>query len=209
MPDYLAQLAAHLFTEQSLLVKEIGFVKMKIEHIKEIVAAQQNYGKVVGLEERVKIEDLIEDVFRIHASELAQHEVKIRHDYAPGLPEILVDKHKVLQILLNLLSNAKHAVVDSGQKEKQVTIRVTNGNDKIRIAMSDNGVGIAPLNLRKIFNHGFTTWKQGGHGFGLHSGALAAKEMGGSLLAQSDGPGQGATFTLEIPIKPVASTIQT
>jgi C4-dicarboxylate-specific signal transduction histidine kinase len=209
LPDYLTQLATHLSTEQSLLVKEIGFVKMKIGHIKEIVAAQQNYGKVVGLEERVKVEGLIEDVFRIHASELAQHEVKIRHDYAPGLPEILVDKHKVLQILLNLLSNAKHAVVDSGQKEKQVTIRVTNGNDKIRIAMSDNGVGITPLNLRKIFNHGFTTWKQGGHGFGLHSGALAAKEMGGSLLAQSDGQGQGATFTLEIPIKPVASTIQT
>jgi C4-dicarboxylate-specific signal transduction histidine kinase len=209
LPDYLAQLAAHLSAEQSLLVKEIGFVKMKIEHIKQIVAAQQNYGKVVGLEERVKIEDLIEDVLRIHASELAQHEVRVRHDYPPGLPEILVDKHKVLQILLNLLSNAKHAVVDSGRKEKQVTVRVTNGNDKIRIAMSDNGVGIAPVNLRKIFNHGFTTRKKDGHGFGLHSGALAAKEMGGSLIARSDGPGQGATFTLEIPIKPVASANQT
>ena len=209
LPDYLAQLAAHLSTEQSLLVKEIGFVKMKIEHIKQIVAAQQNYGKVVGLEERVKIEGLIEDVLRIHASELAQHEVRVRHDYPPGLPEILVDKHKVLQILLNLLSNAKHAVVDSGQKEKQVTVRVTNGNDKIRIAMSDNGVGIAPVNLRKIFNHGFTTRKKDGHGFGLHSGALAAKEMGGSLTARSDGPGQGATFTLEIPIKPVAGANQT
>lgn len=209
LPDYLAQLATHLSAEQSLLVKEISFVKMKIEHIKEIVAAQQNYGKVVGLEEQVKVEDLIEDVFRIHASELAQHEVQIRQDYAPGLPEILVDKHKVLQILLNLLSNAKHAVVDSGQQEKQVTVRVTNGDDRVRIAMSDNGVGIAPLNLRKIFNHGFTTRKTGGHGFGLHSGALAAKEMGGALLAQSDGPGRGATFTLEIPLKPVASAIQT
>jgi signal transduction histidine kinase len=75
--------------------------------------------------------------------------------------------------------------------------------------MSDNGVGIAPVNLRKIFNHGFTTRKKDGHGFGLHSGALAAKEMGGSLIARSDGPGQGATFTLEIPIKPVAGANQT
>ena len=209
IPDYLAKLATHLSTEQSLLVKEIGFVKMKIEHIKEIVAAQQNYGKVVGLEERVKIEDLIEDVFRIHASELAQHEVKVRHEYASGLPEILVDKHKVLQILLNLLSNAKHSVVDSGQKEKQVTVRVTNGDDRVRIAMSDNGVGIPTGNLRKIFNHGFTTRKKGGHGFGLHSGALAAKEMGGALAAQSEGPGLGATFTLEIPLKPVNKSVQT
>ncbi|MFZ0826340.1 MAG: ATP-binding protein [Verrucomicrobiia bacterium] len=209
LPDYLAKLATHLSTEQSLLVKEIGFVKMKIEHVKEIVAAQQNYGKVVGLEERVKIEDLIEDVFRIHAGELAQHEVKIRHEYAPGLPELLVDKHKVLQILLNLLSNAKHSVVDSGQKEKQVTVRVTNGDDRIRIAMSDNGVGIPPANIRKIFNHGFTTRTKGGHGFGLHSGALAAKEMGGALAAESAGLGQGATFTLEIPLKPVNHSAQT
>ena len=203
LPDYLAKLATHLSTEQSLLVKEIGFVKMKIEHIKEIVAAQQNYGKVVGLEERVKVEDLIEDVFRIHASELAQHEVQIRHEYQPGLPEIIVDKHKVLQILLNLLSNAKHSLVDSGRKEKQVTVRVTNGDNRLRIAMSDNGVGIPPANLRKIFNHGFTTRKNGGHGFGLHSGALAAKEIGGALAAQSEGPGLGATFTLEIPLRPV------
>ncbi len=208
LPDYLAKLATHLSTEQSLLVKEIGFVKMKIEHIKEIVAAQQNYGKVVGLEERVRIENLMEDVFRIHASELAQHDVKVRHEYQPGLPELLLDKHKVLQILLNLLSNAKHSLVDSGRKEKQVTVRVTNGDNRIRIAMSDNGVGIPPANLRKIFNHGFTTRKSGGHGFGLHSGALAAKEMGGALAAQSDGPGQGATFTLEIPLKPVNKSTQ-
>ena len=208
LPDYLAKLATHLSTEQSLLVKEIGFVKMKIEHVKEIVAAQQNYGKVVGLEERVKIEDLIEDVFRIHAGELAQHEVKVRHDYQTGLPEILVDKHKVLQILLNLLSNAKHSLVESGQKEKQVTVKVTNGDDRIRIAMSDNGVGIPPANLRKIFNHGFTTRTKGGHGFGLHSGALAAKEMGGALNVESAGAGLGATFTLEIPLKPVNHSAQ-
>jgi len=87
-------------------------------------------------------------------------------------------------------------------------VRVTNGDNGVRIAMTDNGVGISPVNLRKVFNHGFTTRKSGGHGFGLHSGALAAKEMGGALHAQSDGPGRGATFTLEIPLKP-ASTTQT
>jgi sensor histidine kinase regulating citrate/malate metabolism len=129
--------------------------------------------------------------------------VQIRHEYQPGLPEIIVDKHKVLQILLNLLSNAKHSLVDSGRKDKQVAVRVTNGGNRLRIAMSDNGVGIPPANLRKIFNHGFTTRKNGGHGFGLHSGALAAKEIGGALAAQSEGPGLGATFTLEIPLKPV------
>jgi two-component system NtrC family sensor kinase len=59
-------------------------------------------------------------------------------------------------------------------------------------------VGIAAENLKRIFAHGFTTRKNG-HGFGLHSGALAAKELGGSLRAQSVGPGQGASFVLELP----------
>jgi two-component system, NtrC family, sensor kinase len=202
LPDYLAQLASHLSAEQSLLLKEINFVKMKIEHVKEIVAAQQNYGKIMGVEEPVKVEDLIQDVFRIHATELAQHEVKIRYEFQPGLPKLLMDKHKVMQILLNLLSNAKHAVVDSECNDKQVTVRASNGDGRLHITMTDNGVGISPANLRKVFTHGFTTRKNGGHGFGLHSGALAAKEMGGALRAQSDGPGKGATFTLEMPFKP-------
>jgi signal transduction histidine kinase len=77
----------------------------------------------------------------------------------------------------------------------------------VSIIVRDNGIGIPPENLIKIFNHGFTT-KRDGHGFGLHSGANAAKEMGGSLTAESNGPGLGATFTLELPvakIKPNAS----
>lgn len=82
-----------------------------------------------------------------------------------------------------------------------MTVSVANGDDKVRISVRDNGVGIPGANLNKIFNHGFTTRKKNGHGFGLHSGALAAREMGGQLTARSDGPGAGATFTLELPLK--------
>jgi signal transduction histidine kinase len=80
-----------------------------------------------------------------------------------------------------------------------VTVRVSNGDDRVKISVMDNGVGISQNNLTRIFNHGFTT-KKDGHGFGLHSGALAAREMGGSLNVHSDGSGQGATFTLELPV---------
>jgi C4-dicarboxylate-specific signal transduction histidine kinase len=208
LPDYLSQLATHLLDERTLLLKEIGFVRSKIEHIKEIVAAQQNYGKALGVAEKVKIEELIEDVLRIHASELSQHGVQVQREYAPGIPEVITDKHKALQILLNLLTNAKHACVDSRKEPKRVTVRVTNGDDRVRVSMIDNGVGIPTENLKKIFNHGFTTRKNGGHGFGLHSGALTAKEMGGTLSAYSDGPGAGATFTLEIPLKTVSTPVK-
>jgi two-component system, NtrC family, sensor kinase len=110
-----------------------------------------------------------------------------------------VEKHKLLQILVNLLQNAKHALVEGGTLDKQLTLKVALTEEGlVRISVIDNGMGIAPENLTRIFSHGFTTRKDG-HGFGLHSGALAAREMGGSLTARSDGPGRGATFTLEFP----------
>jgi signal transduction histidine kinase len=115
------------------------------------------------------------------------------------LPPLLTDKHKVLQILVNLIRNANHACNDSGQKDKQITLRLYNGDGRVKIAIVDNGVGIPAENLTRIFNHGFTTRKDG-HGFGLHSGALAAKEMGGDLKVFSEGPGHGSTFILELPV---------
>jgi C4-dicarboxylate-specific signal transduction histidine kinase len=202
LPGFLMELGKHLTSEQDLLLREIEFVKTKIEHIKEIVATQQCYGRVSGVTEKVQVTELVEDLLRIHVADLEEHGVKIRREYAPNLPEISVDKHKVLQILLNLTANAKHACVDSSQLEREISVRVFNGGDRVRVAVSDNGVGIPAENLNRIFNHGFTTRKKGGHGFGLHSGALAAKELGGALLVHSDGPGKGATFTLELPLKP-------
>jgi C4-dicarboxylate-specific signal transduction histidine kinase len=105
----------------------------------------------------------------------------------------------LLQILVNLICNAKKACDESIQPEKLLIMRVAKGEGRIKISVIDNGVGIPPENLTRIFNHGFTTRKDG-HGFGLHSGALAAKEMGGALVAHSDGPGKGASFTLDLPV---------
>jgi signal transduction histidine kinase len=114
-----------------------------------------------------------------------------------------VDKHKVLQILVNLIRNAKYALDDGAPAEKLMTVQVAaSGEDRVRISVMDNGVGIPQENLVQIFGHGFTT-RRDGHGFGLHSGANTARELGGSLTAESAGPGKGATFTLEFPRQPV------
>jgi C4-dicarboxylate-specific signal transduction histidine kinase len=115
-----------------------------------------------------------------------------------------VEKHKLLQILVNLIQNAKNALTESEIPDKRLTLQVGRGDGGlIRIAVIDNGVGIVPENLTRIFAHGFTT-RKGGHGFGLHSGSLAARELGGTLKVHSDGPGKGATFTLEFPTVPAA-----
>jgi len=140
----------------------------------------------------------------MNASSLSRHEIHVTKEFEDDLA-VTVEKHKVLQILVNLVCNAKQACEAAGNPEKKLTIRATNGDDRIRIAVTDNGVGIPPENLSRIFVHGFTT-KKDGHGFGLHSGALAAKELGGALLVHSDGTGHGATFTLEIPRQPIEST---
>jgi len=115
------------------------------------------------------------------------------------VPPIQVDKHKVLQILVNVIRNAKYACDEAKAGERRVTVRVRAANDSVLISVIDTGVGIPKENLNRIFNHGFTT-RPDGHGFGLHSSALAAKELGGSLHAESAGPGQGATFTLTLPL---------
>jgi PAS domain S-box-containing protein len=201
IPDYLEQLGKHLVEEQAAFVRDLASLKSNIDHIKNIVAMQQGYAKVSGATEIIKVTDLVEDALRIDVSELERHGVQLVRDYAADIPGITVDKHKVLQILVNLIRNARHACDDSANEQKRLTVEVRQVANCVRIAVTDNGVGILPENLTRIFNHGFTTRKSG-HGFGLHSGALAAKETGGLLTAHSDGPGKGATFTLELPLQP-------
>jgi C4-dicarboxylate-specific signal transduction histidine kinase len=163
--------------------------------------------------ETVKITDLVEDALRMNEEGLARHEITLVREYgeAPVMP---LEKHKMLQILVNLIQNAKNALAEGGPQNKRLTLQVgRKDGGGARIAIIDNGMGIAPENLTRIFGHGFTTRKDG-HGFGLHSGSLAAQEMGGSLNAYSDGPGRGATFVLELPalpgacVKPGAATAE-
>jgi signal transduction histidine kinase len=173
-------------------------LRRNVEHIKEIVAMQQNYAPLGGVKEMVNVADLVENSLRLNEGALSRHEVEVIREFE-DVPPLNVEKHKILQILVNLLRNAKYACDDSERADKRLTVRVANGDGRVRISVMDNGVGIPPENLPRIFNYGFTT-RKGGHGFGLHSGALAAKEMGGSLTVHSDGPGQGASFTLELPL---------
>jgi signal transduction histidine kinase len=197
LPAYLAQLSDLLLAEQEINVRELDSLRRNVEHIKEIVAMQQNYATFGGVKEMINVANLVEDSLRLNEDALGRHRVKVIREFE-AVPPLNVEKHKILQILVNVLRNATHACQDSECADKQITVRVAIGDGRIRISVIDNGVGIPPENLTRIFNHGFTT-RKGGHGFGLHSGALAAKEMDGSLTVQSAGPGQGATFTLELP----------
>jgi signal transduction histidine kinase len=200
VPDFLYKLSEHLVREQSALLEEMEQIRRNVDHIKDVVALQQGYSKAFGTTETVGASELVEDALRMSAGSLLRHDVQIERDYGSTSPKLVVERHKALQILVNLIQNAKFACEESNKPDKRLTVRVTDGHGQVKIAVIDNGVGIAPENFRRLFNYGFTTRKDG-HGFGLHSSALVAKEMGGTLQAHSDGPGKGAMFVLELPLE--------
>ena len=200
LPSYLTKLAENLVHEQQEILQEASLLVKNILHIREIVNMQQSYARVSGVAELLDVRELMEDAVRINIGSLERHQIKLIREYSDVSP-IPMEKHKVLQILVNLIRNAKYACDDSGRNDKEVIIRVAQEKDQIQFSVIDNGIGIPAENLSRIFSHGFTT-KKDGHGFGLHSGALAAEEMGGTLTATSDGPGKGASFILDLPIPP-------
>ena len=198
LPAYLQELADELESERDASVTELATLRANVEHIKEIVAMQQGYAKRGGITDTLDMRLLVEDSLRMNEGAFSRHGVTIVRDFAE-VPLIQVDKHKVLQILVNVIRNAKYACAEKQGGDKRVTVRIRANAAAIVVTVSDTGVGIPPENLERIFSHGFTTRAEG-HGFGLHSSALAAREIGGSLYAGSPGLGLGATFTLTLPL---------
>ncbi len=200
LPGFLSALAEELSSEQAATLEELESLTNNIEHIKQIVSMQQSHAQMSGVVQPVSLTELLEEAVSINSASLKRHRIRLVREYAELTP-VCLDKHKLLQILVNVVTNAKYALIDGGEQDKRLTLRVAAiGDDRVRIEVIDNGVGIPPENLTRIFSLGFTT-RQEGRGYGLHGSALAAKELGGSLTAHSVGPGKGATFTIELPFK--------
>lgn len=186
--------------EKQILQNETKRLVQNIDHIKDIIAIQQNLSKISQIKEIISIPNTLDEALFITGIETNNPEIKIIKEYSQ-LDPVLIDKVKLLQILVNLLSNAKDALIESSQQKKQIILKICKKmNEKFIIAISDNGIGILLSNTTRIFSYGFTT-KKHGHGFGLHSSALAAKEIGGLIKVTSEGLNQGATFILELPYK--------
>jgi PAS domain S-box-containing protein len=200
LPAYLAALAGQLTSERDALLKELADLRANLDHIREAVSLQQTHARRGGTLETMTVVELVEDALRMNIGALTRHRVALERDYRDR-PGITVERHKVLQVLFNLIGNAKCACDESGRHDKQVSVRIEAVPEGVCISVIDNGVGMSREVMRRLFTHGFTTRKHG-HGFGLHSASLAAAELGGTLLAASDGPGRGATFRLTMPLHP-------
>lgn len=205
LPGYLDAIAQALMQERKDMIEELDHLTRSIDHIRDVVATQQSHAGRPAVLEQARIGDLVEDALRIDGEALLRAQVTVVREFA-RVPQARLDRGRVLQILVNLVGNARNAVVALPGSGRRITVRVAAaGGDRLRVSVQDDGEGIAAENLLRIFAHGFTT-RRHGHGFGLHSCALAAAQMGGTLMAASEGAGRGATFTLELPIHPERAT---
>ncbi|WNG36229.1 AAA family ATPase [Archangium violaceum] len=198
LPEYLVALGDEMMREQTHLLEDMAVMNRHIEHIRAIVQVQQTYARNALMTEECELSQLVDDALRIQMASLRRHGVTVHRELSE-VPPVKVDKHKVLQILINLLSNAKHALDEVPEGRRNLWVRLTAVGNVARIQVADDGVGIAPEQMDSLFVYGFTTRKDG-HGFGLHSSALVAQMLKGRLTLESEGLGQGAVATLELPL---------
>lgn len=197
---YLEGLGGHLAAEREGMSNEVQSLRRHVEHMKAIVGKQQSHATTFDVAQSCAVSELVDDALTLSEHSLNQAAIEIERDYV-SVPRIVTDRHKVLQILVNLLSNARQALSGPDCHERRLGLGIHPlGEDRIAIAVRDSGIGIAPENRERLFRFGYTT-KPDGHGFGLHTSAIAARELGGRLAAHSDGLGTGATFVLELPLE--------
>jgi PAS domain S-box-containing protein len=200
IPTFLANLSKELVDEQQRCLEALEALTKHVQHVGDIIQLQQSHSKTKGIVEPTSVEELLEDTLKINAEMITRNKVQVKREIA-DLPTLLLDRHKVLQILTNLVSNAIYALSQSNNDNRILKIQVKElEGGSLRIDVCDNGIGIPKENLTRIFEHGFTTRKTG-HGFGLHSTALSVNELNGSIKVHSDGPGKGAVFTVELPFR--------
>lgn len=205
IPSYLTMLAEAITQNSAIVEKELGGLSRNVEHIRQVVSRQVDLARPSGvIREPVHFQDLLEQALAINRSALESCSCEIVEEYQ-NLPDGIIDRHQVIQILVNLISNAKNAMHAADGRMRRLTLRlgvVAERPGFVRFQVTDTGVGITQEHLPLIFSQGFTT-RPDGHGIGLHSAALAAKNLGGNLQVQSEGKGKGATFTLDLPLESV------
>jgi C4-dicarboxylate-specific signal transduction histidine kinase len=204
IPSYLGMVAESLSGSHQTIQSEIDSLVKKVDHIKQVIMSQQDIAHAGNIREAASVEDLMEQALLMGMPEPEKYGIRVVREYVHA-PAIMTDRHHVLQILVNVITNAKNAMVEYPGNAHCLTARILLPPDRtgsVRLEVTDTGGGIKAENLPRLFAQGFTT-RKAGHGLGLHSAAVSAKNLGGALQARSDGEGRGATFMLDLPLTSV------
>ena len=200
LPGHLLTLGAALASEREMSLREFAELRGHLDHVAHVVAQQQGVVGAAPVVVTINPVELLEDALGIALAGATQRSDILR-EYA-SVADFRCDRHAVLQILVNLLVNARRAIDGIADPRIQLAIAVTEiPACQVRFVIADTGCGIAQEHLPRLFDLGFTT-RADGHGRGLHTSANAARRLGGELTARSAGIGQGATFMLMLPLDP-------
>ena len=188
-------LVSSLEAERAASVSKLETLRGHIDHIKRVVSMQNAYARQTSVVETTRLRPLIDEACEIAIPPSRRGALTLQIEATDAI--VRIDRHRALQVIVNLIANARDALSGT-DGAKQITVACTSADGKLVIAVRDTGIGFTAETGRKLFAAGFTT-KPHGHGYGLHSSALAARQLGGELLASSDGEGRGATFSLVLP----------
>lgn len=207
LPLYICQVTDHLEREQDDMRHHLQALDTNLQHVSQILEAQQQLATGAAVLQSVNVEQLLDDAIGMQQASLDRYGISVRR-IGQVLPTIRIDRGKVIQVLVNLLGNAKDAVREQSPHRREIQVVVSVPQEgSVTIDVRDRGCGIEAANLEKIFAGGFTT-KSDGHGQGLHFCALAVTEMKGALSVKSEGPDRGATFSLTLPYNPISEAVQ-
>jgi len=196
LAPFLLALSRQISSEHGALEGELATLAVGVEHIRQLVDSQQAYATRSTLREPTALAEQLDQALKL-TTRAGDASLEVVREYA-AIGSVKLDRHKLLEILVNLVKNARESIEEAGVGAPRLILRVLEPEPGIaRIEVEDNGIGIPPENMARIFNHGFTT-KSSGHGFGLHAAANAATELDAKLNVRSPGPGRGATFILDI-----------
>ena len=193
--DILEQQAPEPLKEYAEMIRE------STNAARSIVRGLLTFGRQMPLERRhVMLDELIDKVLALTAADLRIESVKIERDMAPDLPPVWADGNQLQQVLVNLVTNAKQAMAEQPEGQRRITIATRAlGLDRVQITLRDTGPGIPAEVLPKIFDPFVTTKGSAGTGLGLSISYGIIREHGGLITAESL-PGQGATFTIDLPV---------
>jgi PAS domain S-box-containing protein len=198
VPGYLEKLSGQLVEEKRVALLELQRLRENAGQAQHCIAAQQDLAKPGGITEPVSLSELIGEALAVNRDLLDRFSIDVIQEFQE-IPQIIVEKRQVLQILVDIIRNACQAMESASIKRLTVRITLVMGPpDSICLEVQDTGHGISPDDLTRIFGQGYST-KYGGRGLNLHHGALMAKNMGGTLRAHSEGTGRGATLFLDLP----------
>lgn len=199
-PGYLRSLAESLTRDQKQLGQLLGTLGGNLRHIHDVIRAQRKHVGTSLCPEPLTIGELLDEAIDCCQAKFGSDQIRVLTD-GPARETIRSDRALLLQVFINIVSNAGDSLRRKPGDDRRLTIRVESRPENVQIHFSDNGIGMDRQTLQRAFDAHFTT-RQSGSGLGLHFCALAVSRLGGSMRATSGGPGRGATFVVELPRTP-------